>query len=100
MTFVQAADYLTTVETALKGVRADLVRRVDRAEALVELRDAALALTAEKRRQISLADLLEAARDEQERAHLSALLERVGVELDEDEAGPVSEEEEEPTWRS
>ena len=84
-------DLFAELEAILREARAELAGRVDRVEALAELHALALPIAARERRAISIVDLYDSARgDEQERARLSALVRRgLGVE----EADLVAEEE-------
>lgn len=69
-------DFLAVLEDALRVARDDLQVRVDRTEALRELRDVALRVaTRDDGTRVEWADLL-AIVDEHERARLEALLDR------------------------
>jgi hypothetical protein len=70
-------DFVDQLEDELSRQRRLAAAHVDRAEALVALRNRALAVAVELERAISVDDVFDAAQDEEERAQLTALVERI-----------------------
>lgn len=72
-----ADDFLDVLDREVADARADLVRRVDRTDALVALRSRALDLSAVLNRPISIQDLKAQVKDEHDRALLFSLFDRI-----------------------
>ena len=70
-------DFLTQVEDELNESRRALRRVLDRTEALAELHSRALRVQQELRRPITERDVFQSPRDEEERARLDLLVDRI-----------------------
>lgn len=79
-------DFLSALDEELARARDELARRVDRVEALAELRSLALTIAARERRAVSVSDVVSAGGGEQERARVRALMQRAALEEELDQA--------------
>lgn len=70
-------DFLDDLERELARQRRVASREVDRADALAQLRTRALSVAADLKRPITVEDVFSSAKDERERAELSALADRI-----------------------
>lgn len=70
-------DFLDQIEDELVRQRRLAAAHVDRAEALTAFRNRALAVASELERAITVDDVFASARNEQERAELAALADRI-----------------------
>jgi hypothetical protein len=70
-------DFLDDLERELVASRRDLAQRVDRVEALAALRSIALSVSSDLQRAITAEDVFSSGRNEQERAKLQSLAERI-----------------------
>lgn len=75
-TLYNPGDFLDALEEELTVARTAAAKAVDRAEALVELRSRAIAVSEELRRPLRPEDLQAHAGSEQERAEIAALVAR------------------------
>ena len=73
-------DFLDMLERELLPSRRDLAQRIDRVEALAQLRSHALSVSADLQRAISVDDVFSSAKDERERAFLKSLANRIAGE--------------------
>jgi hypothetical protein len=77
MTTYDVGDFLDQLEHELHEQRRLAAHHVDRADALATFRNRALAVAASLNRAITVEDVFDAAQDEQERAALHALADRI-----------------------
>jgi anti-sigma factor RsiW len=70
-------DFLDQLEDELESQRRLAARHVDRAEALLALRNRALTVASDLERAITVDDVFASASNEQERAELAALADRI-----------------------
>lgn len=73
-------DFLDDIERELAEQRRRAAREVDRADALAQLRNRALSVSANLNRAITEKDVFSAAKDEYQRAELRALADRIAPE--------------------
>lgn len=85
-------DFLDDLERELVASRRDLARRVERVEALAELRSIALTVSSDLQRAITAEDVFSSATNERQRAKLQSLADRVTQDDPRDGTGLLGQE--------